>query len=297
MTTTIPGARCITDDNNHYFRSVTTYDNKVVEYTFSKVWLQKTFPETIVAKLRENFPDVKQLRMLNVGSGNGEIDCTMLKHIRAKFESIDNHVVEPSGDMLSEYKSRVNNFTTCNQLADVSCTWNQQGLDEYMTSPAGSESGKFHLISAMHSLYYVKNQGASIDYLHDKLAEGGLLIIMMQDENCGYLKIHRRYPLYNGANDLLAALPKILTHLKDRKIHYDQELLSASCDVTSCYQGTEEGSYIIDFLSHIMNFEKVAPSDLQKEFLEYVRSAECARVDGDKVFLNSDETALVIERK
>ena len=72
MTTTIPGARCITEDSTHYFRSVGAYDNKVVTYTFNKVWLQQTFPEKIVARLRQKFPDAKELRMLSVGSGNGK---------------------------------------------------------------------------------------------------------------------------------------------------------------------------------------------------------------------------------
>ncbi len=69
---TIPGARCITDDTNHYYRSVTTYDNKVVQYAFREVWLPKTFPEVIADKLRRKFQDLKQIRMLNVGSGDGE---------------------------------------------------------------------------------------------------------------------------------------------------------------------------------------------------------------------------------
>ncbi len=101
--------------------------------------------------------------------------------MRAKFESIDNHVVEPSGEMLAQYKSRVSDLETKKQLTDVSCTWNQQCLDEYMESAAGSDGGKFHLISAMHSLYYVENQGTSLKYLLDKLEYGGLLVIMMQD--------------------------------------------------------------------------------------------------------------------
>ena len=111
----------------------------------------------------------------------GEIDCTMLKHLRAKFESVNNHVVEPSEDMVSEYKSRIQDLSTSQQLTQVSCHWYQQGMDEFMESSAGLQDQKFHFISAMHSLYYVKSQAAAVDYLHEKLEEGGLLVIMMQD--------------------------------------------------------------------------------------------------------------------
>ena len=124
-----------------------------------------------------------------------------------------------------------------------------------------------------------------------------MFLLFLSAENCGYLKIHRRFPLYDGAKTLLAALPNICKRLQEQGIQYDQELLPATYDVTSCYRGTEEGGYIVDFLSHVMHFDKMAPEELKEEFMEYVRSTECATVDCDKVLLNADETALIIERK
>lgn len=293
-TTSLPGGRCITEDLDHYSRSVGAYDNRSVTYEFQTSWLKRTFPEEIVNQLRHTFPRDKELRMLNIGSGSGEIDCTMLQHIRAKFESITNHVVEPSGEMLTEYKTRADKLAA-KELTGVRHEWHQQTLDEYMKASSRADD-KFHLISAMHSLYYAESQEVAIDYLYDQLAEGGLLVIMMQDNDCGYLKLLRRFPLHSGAVDVTEALPNIYKHLDSRRIAYHKQLLPATYDVTPCYQHTEEGAFIVDFLSHVMNFEKVAPTDLKNEFLDYVKSSECSTVKGEKVLLNSDEVYLLIQR-
>ena len=73
-------------------------------------------------------------------------------------------------------------------------------------------------------------------------------------------------------------------------------MLPASYDVTSCYQDTEEGSLLLDFISHAAYFKQTLSNQVQHDLLEYMKSDECSQVNGNQVLLDAAEVALIVTK-
>ena len=109
----------------------------------------------------------------------GEIENEILKvlHDRKEpFTPIKATIVEPSIDMVNEYKRRV--AADAAQQHDVTYDWRAQTLDGYLDR-AENYGINFDFISTLHSIYYAVNMQASIKDLYDRLKPGGMMLIVV----------------------------------------------------------------------------------------------------------------------
>ncbi|XP_070560326.1 histamine N-methyltransferase-like [Ptychodera flava] len=70
--------------------------------------------------------------------------------------------------------------------------------------------------------------------------------------------------------------------------------------VTECLMrdDTESGNMMLDFLLQVSHFRKTAPPKLQKQVLDYIKSADCCdpRDEGGELILNSDCDAVIVHK-
>ncbi|XP_066275896.1 histamine N-methyltransferase-like [Branchiostoma lanceolatum] len=96
------------------------------------------------------------VRVLGIGSGSGEVDRAVLKKVLQRHNRVYSRVVEPSKDMIKQYKELVRVDTS---LSAVKFDWRQQTAEEYFQTKGDT---KFHLIHAVHVLYHVEDIHATL---------------------------------------------------------------------------------------------------------------------------------------
>lgn len=79
----------------------------------------------------------------------------MLTRLLKKFHFIEYTVVEPSAQRMSSFKARAKERKDV--LNGVTFIWREETLQDFCTA-IGNSQGKFHFVSAIHSLYYIPRQ-------------------------------------------------------------------------------------------------------------------------------------------
>ncbi|XP_078593204.1 histamine N-methyltransferase-like [Branchiostoma floridae x Branchiostoma japonicum] len=111
-----------------------------------------------------------ELRVLGIGSGSREADSFMLKKLLQRHSSVYNRVVEPSEELIEEYKALAREDAS---LGAVNFDWRQQTAEEYFQT---KDDTKFHLIHASHVLYYVEDPDATLRNMWEQLEDGGYML-------------------------------------------------------------------------------------------------------------------------
>ncbi|XP_019637253.1 PREDICTED: histamine N-methyltransferase-like [Branchiostoma belcheri] len=140
---------------------------------------ETTRPRAYLEFLEDNIPiptprqEGAAVRVLSIGSGSGEVDSAILRKILQRQSSVYNRVVEPSGEMIKNFKAMVQHDTS---FGAVKFDWRQQTAEEYFSDNDGK---KFDLAHAVHVLYFVEDHHATLRNMWEQLAEGGHLFAFL----------------------------------------------------------------------------------------------------------------------
>ncbi|XP_043913502.1 histamine N-methyltransferase-like [Protopterus annectens] len=117
--------------------------------------------------------------------------------------------------------------------------------------------------------------------------------------NSGWASIDKKYgtclPLHNDTCAVISShfIKDIIQKMGMKCQHYD---LPSVIDITTCFNdGSEEGTLLLDFVTHTLNFSKSAPPSLKVEIMKYLRGPECSTVKDEKIMFNNNLGAVVIE--
>ena len=97
----------------------------------------------------------------------------LYKKILTKFPKIHACALEPREEPLRLYQQKIAKNTS--QLHGVKFDWQNCTIEEYMDTQGNMR--KYHFISAIHSIYYMKDLKNTLDYLYDILEPGGILLV------------------------------------------------------------------------------------------------------------------------
>ena len=100
----------------------------------------------------------------------------MAAHLKSRFKSVKNVVLEPAAKQLEMYRSLVEKKKS--DFQGIEFDLRQLGIDEYRAQEC-DQPRTFHFISAIHSLYYAQDHKDTIRYLYDCLEEGGILLAVL----------------------------------------------------------------------------------------------------------------------
>ncbi|XP_078695813.1 histamine N-methyltransferase-like [Branchiostoma floridae x Branchiostoma belcheri] len=250
--------------------------------------------------LEENIPiptprqEGAAVRVLSIGSGSGEVDSAILRKILQRQSSVYNRVVEPSGEMLKDFKALVQHDTSLD--AAVKFDWRQQTAGEYFSE---SDGIKFDLAHAVHALYFVDDHDATLRNMWEQLAEGGHLFVLALTDKRGLGKLyHETWNWFPHGNDRLTTTLRnsgdVRRSLDSLGINYvitdEQEQY---VNVAECFkEDSEAGRLLLDFLTQTSNVS--AHPEMRSKVLEFfLRNS--SSVD-DKI-LFSTANAAIIARK
>ncbi|XP_003726977.1 histamine N-methyltransferase [Strongylocentrotus purpuratus] len=279
----------ILNDLDYYSEVYQTYIRCSGRHGSIQEWVDTAFKEEVVEKLSKRCQSADPLKVLGIGSGAGNIDCAMLEQLLPTFPQITNTILDPSEAQNDRFKKLVNEKE--DTLKGASFEWKTETSDQYLdkifSCEGGAQPPKFHLIHAVHVLYYAADLKQTLKRLHDMLEDGGLLFIIIVSRECTIIKVHE------NMNEIVTDLrPVLLTDemigatLDSQNMPYSGEQVTRYIKGTSVFkEGSQDGDHLLDFLTHSKDFRKTAPDNLRESVLKYLRDPECSmEKDGEILF-------------
>ncbi|KAJ8040229.1 Histamine N-methyltransferase [Holothuria leucospilota] len=254
-------------------------------------------------KVLEVLPKRKSLRIIGIGSGQGQVDCLMIGRMLTRVSRIDNTIVEPCKDAIEVFKSRISReFSN-----KVSTTWYQETFQEYQKRRERSgATDKFDFVGVVQSLYYAAKDARGIGNLIDLLEDDGVLFIAVQSDDSGLINIYRKCAEMSGPGHKNVSRDYVTSEVlklldDDGRVTYEiVKKTNHTIDVTACFEPElrPEGLLILDFISHIVDFKSTVSKDFIKSLLDHLKSPDCSNVLPDgRVFLREDLDAIMIRKK
>ncbi|XP_078593000.1 histamine N-methyltransferase-like [Branchiostoma floridae x Branchiostoma japonicum] len=225
--------------------------------------------------------DGGDVRVLSIGSGSGEADSVILKKIMQSRSSVYNRAVEPSAEMLRDFKAMVQQDTI---LGTVKFDWRQQTAEEYFSD---SDGMKFDLAHAVQVLYHVDDHHATLRNMWEQLDDGGHLFALLLSDKRGmgrlFHEIWKWFP--HGDDRLMTSLRSsgdVTRSLESSGISYVIAEDEHDVNLAECYkEDSEAGRMILDFLTQTSNV--YAHPKMRSAVLEYCLR-HSSSVDGKILF-------------
>ncbi|XP_072043400.1 histamine N-methyltransferase-like [Amphiura filiformis] len=242
----------VLDDEDHFLKCFGVFRKRLQEKDMtSEDWLANIVTDVRPKVVQSVDQSTKgTLKALGVGSGDGRTEDYFLSHIEGDFAQIHQSLVEPNRLLAEQHKKN----TQQTNKKNVTYDWNVQTLEEYMEEMKGF---KYHLISAIHSLYHMTNPEESLGFLYDQLEENGNLLIVLRSEKSVAGLIAPGIPSqYNKI--IIESSRFVLDYFDARGIPYDLHVRDLTLDVSGCLDKVipEEASLLLDFLTHVKDFCK-----------------------------------------
>ncbi|NXU46985.1 HNMT methyltransferase, partial [Turnix velox] len=277
-----------------YVQSFRVFLANSTEHQSMRNFMERQLPD-VIASIGNG---KSAINILSIGGGAGEIDLLILSKVQARYPgvTINNEVVEPSGDQVSKYKEHV---AKTSNLGNVNFTWHEETAHEYESRmKAEKKSKKWDFIHMIQVLYYVKDIPATVQYFHSLLEAQAKLLIILVSGTSGWETLWKKYgssfPLDDHCTYISAADMKKM--LDSAGMKYQQYEIPSQMDITSCFiEGDKDGELLLDFLTETCDFNKNAPPELKHQVLEELKKPGCSEERDGKVFFNNNLSAIIVE--
>ncbi|XP_063070589.1 histamine N-methyltransferase [Engraulis encrasicolus] len=286
--------RSLVEDETRYNTSFQLFLERSSEHQCMQDFIHGVLPD-IFAKVGK---DKSSLNVLGVGSGAGQIDLQMFSQMRQKLPEItvNNEVVEPSGDMLFKYKVLVSKTPN---LDYITFNWNKMTASEFETHWKEQKlEKKFDFIHMIQMLYYVKDPSATVRFFKSLLRDTGKLVIILVSGQSGWGRLWRTYraQLCNTEISQCVTTGDIRDFLDGQAMAYKSYVLPSQMDITECFtQGDEKGELLLDFLTEVIEFSKNASPELKEGVMALLRHPDCSSEQDGKVIFNNNLEVLVLD--
>ncbi|XP_066279131.1 histamine N-methyltransferase B-like [Branchiostoma lanceolatum] len=226
------------------------------------------------------------VRVLGIGSGTGNMDRSILKKLLKRHASVYNRVVEPSEEMIAQYKTLAREDKS---LSAVKFDWRQQTAEEYFFQT--KEDTKFHLVHAVHVLYNVDDIHATLRNMWEHVADGGFMMVAMESEKGQLGKLYHKMWDDFGQGDRLKTSIRtsgdVRQWLDGKGISYVTSEDEINLNVTECFkEGSKTGELLLDFMTYTPSVSDVP--EIRSTVLEHIR-CKSSVVDNKTMFQTIDE--------
>ncbi|XP_035459574.1 histamine N-methyltransferase isoform X4 [Scophthalmus maximus] len=230
----------------------------------------------------------------------GDIDLQILSELRMKHPgaTVDNEVVEPSGQQLLHYRVSVSQKQK--ELDYVKFTWNKMTASEFEANWKVKRTTKrADFIHMIQMLYYVKDPGATIDFFQSLLDENGKLLIILVSGESGWGKLWQTYKDQLCSKEISQCVTTgdIKSLLDSKGVSYRSHELPSQMDITECFtEGDEKGELLLDFLTEVLDFSKTASPELKAGVMECLRHPRCSVEANGRVMFNNNLGVIVLDK-
>ncbi|XP_070550617.1 histamine N-methyltransferase-like [Ptychodera flava] len=252
--------------------------------------------------LNETFGSFKlkrdSLRILAIGTGNGNADVPIIDILHSKRCHINYIVVEPILAELEKFKSLVASKQEQGQWTRVRFEFHQTTIENYLEeSQRRVAEDNFDIIHTIHCAYTMSDQGDIFAGLYGRLQRGGMLLNTMAagPQERLYAKATEINPESHpcaGSASLRRMIQRKLPDVEITTIYKKIGLLADEC----FKEESREGNMLLDFLTYTLDFRKSVSERVLSGFMAFMREECCYEKDG-KLFLQKDEEDIVIFKK
>ncbi|XP_034042292.1 histamine N-methyltransferase-like [Thalassophryne amazonica] len=259
----------------------------------------RDFIHNILPDLLDSIGEGKShLNVIGVGSGAGVIDLEMLSEIHQKFPdvTVDNEVVEPSSQQLAKYKALVSEKPG---LDHIKFTWNTMTASEFEELWKEKKvTKKADFIHMIQMLYYVKDPGSTITFFQSLLEKNGKLLLILVSGESGWEKLWRTYKNEFCKSDICQCITAkdIKSFLDSKGLSYQSYDLPSQLDITECFsEGDEKGELLLDFLTEVLDFSKMASPELKSDVLTLLQHPDCSTESDGRIIFNNNSVVFIID--
>ncbi|XP_033121344.1 histamine N-methyltransferase-like [Anneissia japonica] len=256
-----------------------------------KVLSESEFVKHVVEQLKTKDTSI---RMLGIGSSSGEIEILFIKQLLNRFSTIENTVVEPSTKAITEYQSTVKG-----KWNNVKFSWFNSTFQQFreQLESAGNDQ-KFHHINLVDSIYYVDNLKEDILFMFDKLEKGGIMLIVVQSDQCLMHKIKQRYPELSPESKLVSST-EVIDACKTNRIPFHHHRQEGYADISRLYSHsfTRNEHMLVDFLVEITNFKENVSEGFYDEVIAFIKSQVCSETTEGKMMVHADIDLMFITKQ
>jgi len=288
-----------TEKEDSYLNAMDAYGEKAPIMKTMTDFVQEVATHVMANITKDGIP---VFRVLGVGSGQGQSDLRILTGIatamgssQTKRPTIHSVIIEPNDTMMAEFQTSVSSSAQpLTSLADASFEWHLMSFEKFTES--FSQIGSFHMVHFVASLYYMDAE-TSLKISYQWLARGGAMFCTVGPEESFFPKLSRKL---HGKVDL-GSIHKFYTEVDLVNIavrnNWKYEELwrtNYSVDISSCFdESSEEGSLLLDFLTHKQDFRATADEAFYNEVVDFLNEQSISDDNGRKL-IKPEITAVVI---
>ncbi|XP_072046726.1 histamine N-methyltransferase-like [Amphiura filiformis] len=266
-------------------------------------WIEDDFESKVVKILYDglggdNIGVDQPLRVLGIGSAEGQQEILQLEKLKTKFSKLSTTVIEPNKQMFLQYQETVRQKSS--DLTGIEFEWHNQTYQDYVILHGVKK--KYHFISMVHSIYYVGDSDLeeTIKELYDILVPGGVILMLLLTDHTGIGKLLHTFPNLatqeqNSApsdpsmtkSNRLINSTDVKSILDKHQIAYTQSELREFLNITACFTGIDAAkrNLLLDILTQTIDFKASVSTTVYNQVLDFVKDHMSVR----KSHHNDDE--------
>ena len=287
----------------HYLQSLDVFRKKSGQNMNVVETLKVHIPPIIQRMLP--MVESQQFNILSVGSGEGEIDMTILKVIKEELQKsehgrhmkIFNRAIEPNEDSCGIYKTAIENLPSSLDDQKTDFEVFQQTFEEYQESQ--KEPIRFDIVHFIHSIYYVDVEQVLFRCFEKDLKDKGHFICIVSDQDLVHRvlsKQRKQWQDENVAKKSYKRAKKLIQIANENGWKHELYTREYLTDVTEVFDPrSTDGNLLLDFLTHTVNFRETADKQLVEETLDFIK--DLTIVKDEKRFGEKKDSLVVIYKK
>ncbi|XP_072046730.1 histamine N-methyltransferase-like [Amphiura filiformis] len=300
---------------DHYFMALDTFNQHTRHQEILAKWTEGELDSKVVKVLSDKFGDElkdQPLRVLGVGSGEGNLETLQLNQLKTKFSLISATVIEPNTQQLSKYQDMVRQNSS--DITEIEYKWRNQTFQEFVRS---TETGKkYHFITIVHAMYYVGEVEESVQTFHELLEPGGMIFMVLTadtgmpllSKTFPQLAVKEQTPNPSTTSESQKILHNCITStgvksvLRKYQMAYTQSSYIVSADITTCFtqdEMTPATKLLLDFITMTVKFQESVPDKTFNQVMDFIkRNTSVKKGDrgDDKYFFDTICDILVISK-
>jgi len=287
-------------DLENYKNTLLAYYKYMHQLPPQKEWMRFKFG----IKMREIFDTKKEVNILGIGSGAGDVDIDFLNEIvhigtekhGATGYSVTYQVVEPNSENVQAFRNRVAHKP---EYARVTFKWFTGTFDQFVADfrpRAAQESSRFQFVHFVRCFYHIDSEKAFDTTYQTLLAQHGIMCGIGENEEAFWPRMMHFLASHKMEHECFTCsgpvspnyfLPGWLAQCRVRDWRYESYVQGYKFDVTPMYDAeNRDGNYVLDFAMHIKDSRKNVPKEVVEDFFKFLDAHKKERyvlVDGVQV--------------
>jgi len=206
----------------------------------------------VIPEILDKIQKIYPIQYLDIGCGYGYKTQAIIDLIKQN-QSVNTTAIDPSSELLSLFKDQSKD----KNIDFVCSTW-----EDYQPQ------NKFHIITSIHTFYYIDNWRVAINKMLEHLDDQGIICIAIRsnDQICQF-KNHFFNKIYkNNRNE--HDFDELCDTLNTLGVNYKTDIVESQLNINDTLELNEKGKQLIEFLLRTPYTD--LDSSIQKEINNYL---------------------------